>query len=562
MKSLLQTPRPDPPAVAFYAWVLLLLGMAAAPLARGDLVTYFNFNNPDRASSDGGQPSTLTSDFSGVFESPGTSLNALFDDPPGEDLTLFSGQAGVNNGRSIQFNVSTLGLSGLSLSYATRASAEGFASQTLSYSINGGTFIEIGSVTPQQGEFALRSFDLSSVTEIEDQASVTFRITFTQGSTTNVFEHNRLDNLQLTTPQSVPPGPGNYRGVVKTPQGITGNAANAGLAQLKLTPKARLSGVLQLGGKSYRFKGVLDSSGIVTFGKNGANLPLPRKGLDPLILRMHTGTKGQITGEIRNGDATFAQFSGQPDGYDRHHPVPSVLLNPEVDKGNYTAAFVAQPAPNGGLSAQQFPQGDGWAILRLKPSGAVKMRGQLADGTKFTYASVLSAANDFPFYIPLYKRKGAVAGRIAFNTGGSTQLETAGLAWFRPPQSESSAYPDGWPNGITLGFDGAARNIVTEPNVLPVGNATLSLTGGNLAPAGLTKTLTIEEGNHVTIAAPDPEQTKIKLKPNGQWIGSFVHPVSGHSTNLQGVVLRNRMAGAGFFIGTTESGLARIDPQP
>jgi len=173
-----------------------LLGFAP-PQATADLATYFNFNDATPLQSDAGQSVSIGGTAPAVASSPGTSQNALFGDPAGNDITLFVGLNGANNGKTLEFGVSTIGLSDLSLSYATESSAEGFSSQTLSYSVNSGPFTVFGAVTPPTTGFAVRSFDLSPVNSIENQASVTFRLTFAGASTTNFFENNRFDNIQL-----------------------------------------------------------------------------------------------------------------------------------------------------------------------------------------------------------------------------------------------------------------------------------------------------------------------------------------------------------------------------
>ena len=183
----------------------------APPQATADLVTYFNFNDATPLQSDAGQSVTISGTVANTSSSPGTSENALFGDPPGQDLTLFVGINGENNGKWIQFSFSTAGLADITLSYATLSSAQGFSTQSLSYSVNSGSFVDFGSVTPPQNAFAVRSFDLASVGAIENQPSVTFRLTFAGASTTNFFESNRFDNIQVV---AVPePGTGLLGGV-------------------------------------------------------------------------------------------------------------------------------------------------------------------------------------------------------------------------------------------------------------------------------------------------------------------------------------------------------------
>ena len=358
---------------------------------------------------------------------------------------------------------------------------------------------------------------------------------------------------------------GKYRGLIQPPAGASPNNAQFGDGEFAVSATGRFTTKLSFGGHTYRVKGALDTLGVATFGRHGDGMPLPRKGLAPLLLSLRVdllGATRRITGQIMDWPAVFAQFAAERDAYDaKLQPVPATLLNNATDDGNYTGIFQAQPAPNGGLNADQFPQGDGWTTLRVVSSGAVLLRGQFADGSPFAYASALDAFNHFPFYAPLYHAKGAVVGQLMFNTTSETRIGTSDLTWMRPAQG-GPLYPGGWPAGIALGFDGAARNRLSEPNAFPLGNATLTLTGGNLAAGGFTKSILVGDKNHVTVPAPGADKTQITLRPTGQWLGHFVHPITGKSTSLEGVILRNRAQGAGFFLGTNESGHAAILPAP
>jgi hypothetical protein len=357
---------------------------------------------------------------------------------------------------------------------------------------------------------------------------------------------------------------GKYRALVEPPAGDPRTHAQSGRIEINVSNDRSFTGKLLLGGQSFSVKGGIDNQGIAIFGRNGATLPLARKGLSPLGLRLTTDLTAKfavINGQIVDGTVLFARFVAEHDGYDSEHRVPATLLNPATDAGNYTGVFTAQPAPNGGLNAEQFPQGDGWTTLKIAPTGTVKMRGRFADGTKFTSACALNKADALPFYVPLYKKSGSVVGRLTFETSGATRIGTPGLTWFRPAQSQPR-YPAGWPNGIALGFEGAARNVVSERNILPEGGAQLAFTGGDLVAPGLARTLSVASKNKVTVTNRGEEQLRIILKANGEWSGTFIHPVNRKRASASGVVLRDLNAGRGFFLGPTASGRATIETAP
>ncbi len=190
--------------------VLFLAGfLSSTSNGQTQLVTYFNFNDsvsgvPNVVSdAPGTQTSTITTDFAtpgtNFVTQTGTTVNRAPGDLSLETfaLSLKAGAQTVNNGMSIQFSVSTVNLIDLSLSYATRRSTTGFVTQTLAYSVNGGTFVNFGTFNPVDSTtFTTASFNLSAIDAIENQASVTFRITFT--GATNAGGTNGLDNIQLT----------------------------------------------------------------------------------------------------------------------------------------------------------------------------------------------------------------------------------------------------------------------------------------------------------------------------------------------------------------------------
>ena len=194
-------------------------------------------------------------------------------------------------------------------------------------------------------------------------------------------------------------------------------------------------------------------------------------------------------------------------------------------------------------------------------SGTVTVIGHLADGTAFTYASGLNAENSFPLHLPLYTRRGGFGGTLMFNTTAATRLESAGLVWYRPPIN-GVFYPLGWPDGIAVGFDGSARNLVTAPNALPVGTAALEFSEGGLDANGLSQPVTIKSGNRVPLPVPNPRTFAIVLRATGAWGGSFFHPITGRKCRFHGAVLDDRNEGAGFFLGGSESGRATFVPGP
>lgn len=179
--------------------ISVIVVLASAGSARADIITFFDFNDSNLI-SDRGQASTITTNFSSTGFAAGSTVNAD-PDGAGPEPASAAGQAlnlagSANNGRHIQFSVSTLGLSQLQLSFATQRSGTGFNNNELLFSIDGGgSFTSVGFYTPPSS-FALQSFNLALFTALENQPSVIFRILLDGASSTT--GTNRIDNLLVT----------------------------------------------------------------------------------------------------------------------------------------------------------------------------------------------------------------------------------------------------------------------------------------------------------------------------------------------------------------------------
>ncbi|MBA3833107.1 MAG: hypothetical protein H0X34_14675 [Chthoniobacterales bacterium] len=177
--------------------------MASTSNGQTQLVTYFNFNDSNTTADLPGLELTPTiipsptNGVSGFTFTSGTTVNLATGDltGAGQALTVTGGASLVNNGKSFQFTINTVGLTDLALSYATKRSPTGFTTQTLAYSTDGINFTNFGTVTPTSS-FVAYSFDLSAVDSLENQTSVTFR--YTLMGATNANGNNVFDNIQVT----------------------------------------------------------------------------------------------------------------------------------------------------------------------------------------------------------------------------------------------------------------------------------------------------------------------------------------------------------------------------
>jgi hypothetical protein len=188
-----------------------LIGSALVPRADAVLVTYFNFED-----STLGGPVDFTSD-----QPPGTQASTLMVDHPGLPdpvsvggipLNVASGDADPNllamgfrftpnvaPAVDITFQVNTLGLTNLSLSFAINNNGNGFTTATFSYSFTGtpGSFTTVGMVTlpPPPGGNQIVAFEYPIA--VNNQASVYFRVSLTGGMSQGTNLQTVIDNIQL-----------------------------------------------------------------------------------------------------------------------------------------------------------------------------------------------------------------------------------------------------------------------------------------------------------------------------------------------------------------------------
>lgn len=90
--------------------------------------------------------------------------------------------------------------------------------------------------------------------------------------------------------------------------------------------------------------------------------------------------------------------------------------------------------------------------------------------------------------------------------------------------------------------------------VVNFSNAVVVLEGGNLLSA-LTNTIGLSDRSKVIVDAPNPQRLSLTLTAgNGSFQGRFVHPKTGKSTPLKGVLLQKQNLGAGFSLAPTNAG--------
>ena len=171
-----------------------VLAMLILPtLAQADELAVWNFNDNNLVVDHGA--GILTTDFvaANVTYFGGSSVNARQGDLAGDALALQGGASNVNNGRNITFSVNTVGFSNIVVTFASQRTATGFNNNQFQYSLNGTTFVNFNPPYDPPLSFGLFTFDLSSITGLNNNATASFRVVFNGAS--SALGNNRIDNL-------------------------------------------------------------------------------------------------------------------------------------------------------------------------------------------------------------------------------------------------------------------------------------------------------------------------------------------------------------------------------
>jgi hypothetical protein len=128
----------------------------------------------------------------------GMTLNAEPTYPAGRDFGVPARSGLVNNGRSFTIRASTEGYDGIVMNTATRRTAEGYTSQAIAYSVDGGqTFTSVTTINDLPIDtYVTREVSFAGVQGAANNPNFQIRVTVT--GATHASGNNRWDNLRIT----------------------------------------------------------------------------------------------------------------------------------------------------------------------------------------------------------------------------------------------------------------------------------------------------------------------------------------------------------------------------
>jgi len=232
---------------------------------------------------------------------------------------------------------------------------------------------------------------------------------------------------------------------------------------------------------------------------------------------------------------------GKPDG-------------PAPEEGRYTLRLP------GNADAAVAPSGEGYGVVRVSSRGRVTAYGALADDTAYSRSATISTNGWWPFYFPFSDGRGALIGWLNFNALAGSDV-AGDLTWVKPRNDDRKYYPDGY-----IGTVAASGSRYSPPSssqlALSWTDGLLRVSGGNLS-GPVNNNVTLLQGGKLTDNGGGIANLTFSLnRSTGVFRGRFTHPDSGRRTSYAGILDQLQDVGAGYFLGSDQGGLARLESVP
>jgi hypothetical protein len=335
---------------------------------------------------------------------------------------------------------------------------------------------------------------------------------------------------------------GKYNGLFHEARGVSHQTA--GYLTASLLDGGSFSGRLILDGDSISLSGKFNIDGTIT-----KTISRAKKDKDDLTLTISVSGGQKMIGSVA-GPGWNADLECDKVAFN--------LIGPTTN--NYTMLLP------GFAEVSSGPPGYSFGRVAITPAGTVKLNGGTADGLTASQTAVISRQGTWPIYIPLYKsvkvysngtinrsyHRGSILGWATITNnapaGTLSWIKTVGL---------SGTYPAGFTNEASLlGSSYVAPS--TGRRALEIANGTITLADGDL-PSAITRSVSLNTNNVIAIIPADNLVKPVLKASKGLLSGTFNNPNTGTSTPIKGVVLQDQKIGGGFFVGTNQGGLMRLE---
>jgi hypothetical protein len=330
---------------------------------------------------------------------------------------------------------------------------------------------------------------------------------------------------------------GSYNGLFR--EEVAVRHESSGFFNAITTDAGAFTAKILLAGKPVSFSGkfALDGKWTNTIPRAGTNA------LNVLLcLDLENGTD-QITGTLSEGGNWTANLTA-----DRAGRSGATNFN-----GKYT--FIVP----GDVDPAASPGGDSFGTVTVT-GGAVRFSGMLADGTPVRQKVPLSKNGHWPLYVPLYAGNGSIFSPVTFTLDPQADDALSGsVTWTKPMLDTAKHYS----NGFAI-FSGAVGSRYRAPtnstdSILRFPDGLAAFIGGNLVEpftnhfvlTNATKVINLSNNRLVMTFVPS----------SGLFNGVVTDPNSTRSIPFKGAVHQKGRYGAGFFLGTDQSGRVRLEPE-
>lgn len=284
-----------------------------------------------------------------------------------------------------------------------------------------------------------------------------------------------------------------------------------GLAQVRLSATGVLSGSLIWDGKTYRFRGRIDPND----GTSGA-ISINRKApLGPLsivvTLTMEGDERGKLAFQVDDGVSPVAAT-----GWNHRWSEADGLAGFVTGRGQlYNLAFANDPGTAGNAA---FPQGVGFASIRINARAMAQLKGKLADGTGISMARPLQPDGSLPIYLRLYRGKGVLNGLALIDPGADfdpADNSVGGSALWLRPAGGGNLYAAGFRTEVDF-MGGFYQGPPRGTRVLDLGDGLFHdalrlefAQGGLTAP--LSEAVAISPKNAVELIFPNDNNISLRI---------------------------------------------------
>jgi hypothetical protein len=259
---------------------------------------------------------------------------------------------------------------------------------------------------------------------------------------------------------------GVYNGLFYPAGGVT--EASSGFITAAISSNGTYSAKLLLDGGSNYFSGSFNLTGAAQ-----TNLARSGKTAISVALNLHLyPADARLTGSVSSAAA------GWNSAILADRAFFSANANPAT---NYAGKFTLLLPP--GTIA---PNGYGYAAITNSLGGISTGVGALADGVSISWSMPIAQDGSIPLYQSLYSSKGSLLGWIIF-TNDPPQNLSGQVNWIKPAVA-NTLYPSGFTNLSLTGVLGSPFTNTPGAPALNLTDATLVLSGGNLAGGALTYT--------------------------------------------------------------------------